>query len=54
MQVDGDLALIYYAVTWTVEPVNGAIRQRPSHRLNVFKRVNGRWLMAGGTVTAAN
>ena len=54
VQVDGDLALIYYAVTWIPVPATGEPVRRPSHRLNVFRRVNGRWLMAGGTVAAAN
>lgn len=54
VQVDGDLALIYFVVTWTVEPNKGEPVRRPTHRLNVFQRVNGRWLMAGGTVAAAN
>ena len=54
VQIDGDVALVYYAVTWTVEPASGEPRRNPSHRLTVFRRVNGQWLMAGGTIAAAN
>ncbi len=54
VQVDGDLAFIYYAVTWIVEANTGETRRAPSHRLTVFQRLNGRWLMAGGTIAAAN
>jgi hypothetical protein len=53
VQIDGDVALAYYAVTWTVVPHSGESRQAPSHRLTVFRRVNGHWLMAGGTIAAA-
>ena len=54
VHIDGDVALAYYAVTWTVEPNSGEPRRNPSHRLTVFRRVNGQWLMAGGTIAAAN
>lgn len=54
VQIDGDVALIYYAVTWRVFPNSGEPRPAPSHRLTVFRRVNGLWLMAGGTIAAAN
>jgi Domain of unknown function (DUF4440) len=53
VQIDGDVALIYYSVTWTVVPMSGESRRNPSHRLTVFRRVNGQWLMAGGTIAAA-
>ena len=53
VQVDGDVAFIYYTVTWTTVPVSGDGRPAPSRRLTVFRRVNGRWHMAGGTITAA-
>jgi hypothetical protein len=52
VQIDGDVALIYYTVTWTPEPVAGPVRSAPSRRLTVFRRVKGQWLMAGGTITA--
>jgi hypothetical protein len=54
VQIDGDVALIYYAVTWTVFPTSGESRRAPSHRLTVLRRINGQWLMAGGTIAAAN
>jgi hypothetical protein len=54
VQIDGDVALAYYAVTWTVVPMSGESRPNPSHRLTVFRRSNGKWLMAGGTIAAAN
>jgi ketosteroid isomerase-like protein len=50
VQVDGDLAFIYYSVTWTVVPKSGQSTSNPSRRLHVFQRRNGRWLMAGGSV----
>jgi hypothetical protein len=53
VQIDGDVALIYYAVTWTPVAISGEARPNPSHRLSVFRRVNGQWLMAGGTIAAA-
>jgi hypothetical protein len=54
VQIDGDVALAYYAVTWTVFPTSGESRRNSSHRMTVFRRVNGQWLMAGGTIAAAN
>ena len=53
VQVDGDLAFIYYTVTWTVVPNSGGPRPNPSRRFTVFQRRNGRWLMAGGSVAPA-
>jgi hypothetical protein len=53
VQIDGDVALAYYAVTWTVFPHTGESRRNPSHRMTVFRRVNRQWLMAGGTIAAA-
>lgn len=52
VQIDGDTALVYYSVVWTVQPNDGQPQQRPSRRLTVFRRHDGRWLMAGGTVAA--
>ena len=52
VQIDGDLAFIYYVVTWTVEPNTGVTRRSRSRRLTVFERRDGRWLMAGGTIAA--
>lgn len=52
VHIDGDVALVYYEVTWTTEPVSGEGRPATSRRFTVFRRVNGRWLMAGGTITA--
>ena len=50
VQVDGDVAYIYYSVTWTAEPNAGGVVHKPSRRLTVFQRRNGRWLMAAGSV----
>jgi hypothetical protein len=54
VHIDGDVALVYFAVTWTLVPNSGEPRRAPSHRLTVFRRINGQWLMAGGTIAAAN
>jgi len=54
VNVEGDLALIYYSVTWTLVPNTGEARDVPSRRLTVFQRRNGRWLMAGGTIAPAS
>ena len=53
IQIDGDLGLIYYSVVWTVEPNTGEARSVPTRRLTVFRRRNGLWLMAGGSVAPA-
>lgn len=53
IQIDGDLGLIYYSVVWTVEPNTGEARAVPTRRLTVFRRRNGSWLMAGGSVAPA-
>ena len=52
IQIDGDLGLIYYSVVWTVETKAGETRQAPSRRLTVFRRVDKRWLMAGGSIAS--
>ena len=54
IQIDGDLGLVYYSVAWTVEPKAGEARRNPSRRLTVFRRRNGQWLMAGGSISAVN
>jgi len=50
VQVDGDLALAYYTVTWIPVPHTGPATEAPSRRFTVFQRRAGRWLMAGGTI----
>lgn len=52
VQIHGDVALIYYSVVWVVDLISGEIRRNPSRRLTVFRRQNGRWLMAGGSIGA--
>jgi hypothetical protein len=52
IQIDGDLGLIYYSVVWTVEPKAGEARRNPSRRFTVFRRRNGQWLMAGGSIAS--
>jgi ketosteroid isomerase-like protein len=52
VQVDGDVAYIYYAVTWTVEPQSGPKGDNRSRRLTVFHKRNGRWHMSGGSIAA--
>ena len=53
VQVNGDVAFIYYSVTWTLLPNSGQSVSHPSRRFNVFQRRNGRWLMSGGSVAPA-
>ena len=50
VQIDDDVAYIYYSVTWIPQPNTGAAVARHSRRLTVFQRRNGRWLMAGGSI----
>jgi hypothetical protein len=50
VQVQGDLALIYFEVLWTINTPDGQALQNPSRRMLVMRRVDGRWLVAGGTV----
>jgi len=47
VQVSGDLAFMWSALQVTVTPpgANQAV-ERSGHTLTVFKRVNGRWLLA--------
>ena len=52
VQVDGDVAYIYYSVTWLPEPKTGPAVPRRSRRLTVFQRRNGGWLMSGGSIAA--
>ena len=54
VQIDGDLAFIYYAVTWTREPNSGGMLRSRSRRMTVFQRRNGQWLMAGGTIATVS
>lgn len=50
VQIDGDVALLYYSVTWLVTAPNGDVRRNPSRRFTVLRKLDGRWAMAGGTV----
>jgi len=50
VQVDGDVAYIYYSVTWIPEPETGPASPRPSRRLTVFQFRGDRWLMSGGSI----
>ena len=50
VQVDGDVAYIYYSVTWIPVPETGPASPRHSRRLTVFQRRGGRWLMSGGSI----
>ena len=52
VQVDGDVAYAYYAVTWSFEPHSGPKSDNPSRRLTVFHKRNGRWLMSAGSIAA--
>jgi ketosteroid isomerase-like protein len=52
VQIDGNLALIYYAVMWTVERPTGEVIDNPSRRMSVLRRENGEWRLLGGTVAA--
>jgi hypothetical protein len=52
VNVDANVAFIYYAVTWTPQPVTGSAAPRRSRRLTVFQRQNGRWVMSGGTIAS--
>lgn len=52
VQVDGEVAYIYYSVTWTPEPNTGPAIPRHSRRLTVFQRRNGRWVMSGGSIAS--
>jgi hypothetical protein len=54
VQIDGETALVYYTVIWTVQPSEGEPRGNRSRRLTVFHRRDGRWLMAGGTIAPVN
>jgi ketosteroid isomerase-like protein len=54
VQVDGDIAYIYYSVTWIPQPKKGAAVPRPSRRLTIFQRRDGRWLMSGGSIAVVN
>jgi hypothetical protein len=50
VQIDADVAYIYYSVTWIPQPNTGPAAARHSRRLTVFQRRNGRWLMSGGSI----
>ncbi len=52
VDVNGDLALIYFDVTWVVEPPTGEKRTNPSRRLTVLRRTDGHWTLVGGAITA--
>ena len=47
VQVSGDMAFIWTKLSVTVTPPGaGAPVERAGHTLTVFRRVNGRWLLA--------
>lgn len=52
VQINDDLALVYYRITWlftTPQRDNGT---NTSARLTVLRKEGGRWLHAGGSITA--
>ncbi len=46
VQVSGDMAFIWTKLSVTLTPPAGAPMERAGHTLTVFRRVNGRWLLA--------
>ena len=52
VQVDGNVAYIYYTVTWSIEPNGDQTSHNRSRRLTVFQRRDGRWHMSAGSVAA--
>lgn len=52
MRFVGDLALVYYTVTWIPEMVDAEPVRLRSRRFTVLHQVDGVWVQAGGTIMA--
>ncbi len=50
VQIFGDIALVYYAVTWAPELPTGTVMQIPSRRTTTFQRRGNTWLQVGGMI----
>jgi hypothetical protein len=50
VRIYGDLALVYFTVTWIVEPYDGETTENPSRRVAAFRRDDAGWIMVGGSI----
>jgi len=48
--IDGDLALVYYVVTWSPTAITGESAQVTTRRLTVVRRRDGAWVQMGGSI----
>lgn len=50
--IDGDIALVYFEVTWQPSTAGGETRTVRSRRLTVFQRQNDEWAQIGGAIAS--
>jgi hypothetical protein len=51
--IDGDLALVYYVVTWSPTAISGETATFTTRRLTVMLRRAGVWVQMGGSIAPA-
>jgi ketosteroid isomerase-like protein len=46
--IEGDFAFVYYAPAWQMENTEGKVENFEQRRLEILRRVDGRWKFYGG------